>query len=748
MHGTNLAHLTMSPNRAPLSCRPPPERSVDGGYRQDYTFAILTVSPALRTKIESLGVHLPEGEVRTKDILDGCRRRILVPLERWSGISSRRMAGKSEFSIDLAERAIANCFERSDYSPRDVDLLICCNISKVDSATSGSLEPTTAHDLVERFDFGNIANFDVSNACAGLFTGIMVADRLLHHHVVNRVLVVSGEYITHLTTNAQREIQNARDRRLACLTLGDAAAALILERTAHPNVGFTSLELRSAPEHADLCIAHATDQQHGGAIMFTDTVGLAQAGTENAVLHIKEIVDRAGYDWDYANHWITHQTSSRALRAGAAQLNRLAGTSVVTPGNNVDNLRNRGNTATTSHWVALQDSVDSGRINDGDTVAFSIAASGVTVGVAFYELGDLPHRIRAAEGENGSNGAVLSAPVANGVNGNGTNGHKAKAKSNGNGDGADGEGDHLGPQSAGGPLYHQLRQRVRVEQIGLAPPVEHPTDDEITAAVRAAWSCLSHSEYDAGDIDLLLFTGVYRQKFLSEPALATLVANKLGITGALESGVRSRFLAFDVLNGALGCLTATWIACNLINTGEVRVAMIVNAECVQHQKRNDKLGLVDAASAIILDRGDGSNGFEAFSFRSEFAGQDSYATTANWTGGGAARLGVEGDPERGRAAALPFLADTFQAHLESTGLERGSIDVLIGPQAASGYGSQVADALELPDDKVVDLEYGAIYSSALPFGLRRVWDNATPGQQVAILDFASGMQIGCATYRS
>ena len=689
----------------------------------------------MRTRIESLGVHLPEGEMRTKDIIDGCRRRILVPLERWSGISSRRMAGQSEFSIDLAERAIANCFDRSHYSSRDIDLLMCCNISKVDSPTSASLEPSAAHDLLERFDFGPIANFDVSNACAGLFTGIMVADRLLHQHVVNRVLVVSGEYITHLTKNAQREIQNNRDRRLACLTLGDAAAALILERTDRSDVGFTSLELRSAPEYADLCLAYATEEQHGGAIMFTDTVGLADAGTDNAVLHVKEIVDRAGYPWDYANHWIIHQTSSRALRAGAAQMNRLAGTTVVTPENNVDNLRNRGNTATTSHWVALQDSVNSGRINAGDTVGFSIAASGVTVGTAFYQLGDLPDRMRAVDGGNGASGSngATSSDASQGTANNGVNGS--------------GPG-HSDQPATVGPLYHQLQKRVRVEQIGLATPAEQAGVDELTSAIKAAWACLGHSEYETSDIDLLLFTGVYRQNFLSEPALATLVANKLGITGSIEPGVRSRFLAFDVLNGALGCLTATWLACNLISCGEIRVAMVVNAECVAHQKQNERLGIVDAASAMILDRGDGSSGFEAFSFRSELAAQDSYTTAANWSAGGLAKLAVEGDPDRGRAAALPFLADTFEAHLESTGLGRAAIDAVIGPQASAEYRSQVASSLGVSDDKVTDLELGSIFSSTLPFGLQRVWDAGTPGQQVAILDFASGMQAGCATYRS
>ncbi|MFT5129449.1 MAG: 3-oxoacyl-[acyl-carrier-protein] synthase III, partial [Rhodothermales bacterium] len=59
-----------------------------------------------RTVIESLGVYLPPKEVTTKEILRACKQKIFLPLQRLTGIKSRRMAGDDEFAIDLAERAI------------------------------------------------------------------------------------------------------------------------------------------------------------------------------------------------------------------------------------------------------------------------------------------------------------------------------------------------------------------------------------------------------------------------------------------------------------------------------------------------------------------------------------------------------------------------------------------------------------------------------------------------------------------
>src|SRR5437016_9603722 len=75
------------------------------------------------TIIESLGVYLPPKVVSTEDVLRGCKHKILFPLERLTGIQSRRMAGETEFSIDLARKAIEDCLVNSKYNPEHVDLL-------------------------------------------------------------------------------------------------------------------------------------------------------------------------------------------------------------------------------------------------------------------------------------------------------------------------------------------------------------------------------------------------------------------------------------------------------------------------------------------------------------------------------------------------------------------------------------------------------------------------------------------------
>ena len=64
----------------------------------------------------------------------------------------------------------------------------------------------------------------------------------------------------------------------------------------------------------------------------------------------------------------------------------------------IDNLENRGNTSSTSHFVALWDNIKNGAIKPFDKILFGIQASGIVSGFASYTLDDLPARVTRIEG--------------------------------------------------------------------------------------------------------------------------------------------------------------------------------------------------------------------------------------------------------------------------------------------------------------------------------------------------------------
>src|SRR5581483_5403707 len=243
----------------------------------------------------------------------------------------------------------------------------------------------------------NAQVFDVSNACTGLFTAAYIADAFMKAGLARRALVVSGEYITHLVRTAQLEIENFMDSRLACLTVGDAGAALILDRSPDKKYGFHAFDMYSLGHYSWDCIGKATDQEHGGGIMYTDAVKVSAVNMTQAVSHAAYTIDRARWPRDSFQHIIVHQTSKTTINDVAREINKYFGEEVCKPESVINNIAERANTATTTHMVAVMDYIRSGRINTGDNTIFGITGSGATIGTAIYTFDNLPERIRRRE---------------------------------------------------------------------------------------------------------------------------------------------------------------------------------------------------------------------------------------------------------------------------------------------------------------------------------------------------------------
>lgn len=674
-----------------------------------------------RTLIESLGVYLPPKEVTTHDLVKGCARRMLLPLERVTGIKSRRMAGETEFAYDLAVKAVQDCFAVSRHGPDDIDLVVSCNISRFDGPDEYSFEPGTAVKLRDQFGLHHALAFDITNACAGMFTGIYLVDALVRAGAIRRGLVVSGEYITHLAETAQKEINGLIDSRVPCLTLGDAGVAVIVEGSANPDCGFHGLELYSLGRHSGLCIAKVTDQPHGGAIMKTDMITLAELSITAFMRHAAAMAFRLGWSPAMVDHVLPHQTSKVSLGAGSREVKRAIAGRFDYEDKVVDNVTHRGNTATTSHFVALKDCFLSGKMTSGQSVVFGILASGITVGTAMYRFDDLPDRVRQAH-ETGKVNTVIPRPTS----------------------------------AVGSFVRRDQKPRVHIEAVGILDQVEAGTADTLRMLTAACEKCLSTSALDRTDVNLLLSTGVYRTDFLMEPALAALLAGAIRTNDAPPNPDGKKTLAFDVVNSGLGLLNACALAAEMVRSRTVRTVLVAasevenNATVVPDHLR----GVRETASALMLTASpDGETGFGAMCFRTFPEHAKSlriYGRMRQLRIGEnlVARLFVEQDPA---------LADQFIACIEATvgsllaaeGLRGEDISVVLPPQISPAFIAGLAARLGWAREKFVDVSAGGdLFTSSLPFAFARLRETGLPkrGAVGLIINVGAGLQVGCALY--
>lgn len=666
----------------------------------------------MNTVIESLGVYLPEPSLSTTEILEACKVPIRFPLEKVSGIKSRRTAGKHEFSIDLAKKAIADCLEKSSYEPSDIDLLICCNISRYDAPDLVSFEPCTAIKLKKYFGFTHALAFDITNACAGMFTGIYLVNTLLKTGAIRRGLVVSGEYITHLTQTAQNEIQSFMDPRLACLTLGDAGAAVILEKGRDTQSGFQEISLQTFGHYSPYCMARVSEQ--GGWIMHTDSVNLTDVAIKSGATQALDILEQARWLPDQFQHLILHQTSRMTLNSAKNEFNELLKSPVLHDGNTINNLEERGNTSSNSHFIALADQMLNNRIQSGDKVIFGISASGLTIGTALYVLDDLPDRLR-------------QTPTS----------HDARIEKS--------------APSLRQPEKRHFTRGIRIESVGLAPEGANPTKDSLELLQHAATECLKKSAYSSNDIGLLIYSGVYRSEYLLEPAYAALLAGKLNMNATVSEPGNPKTFAFDIFNGAMGFLNACYLARQILESGKCKAVMIVASEFENNAVLfpDQLMNVRETASAIILDAHPEKNkGFSRMLFHYDLEAIHAYATSCS-TAAIEPRLLVEKEPDLEKkylACILPAVQDLLQQE----GLELHQIKVVFPPQISSDFINRLSNQLGIPLEKFVEVvgDGPDLFSSSLPYGLEQALTNgrAEPGDIGLMIAVGSGIQAGCAVY--
>lgn len=338
-----------------------------------------------RARFESIGTHLPVRRVTTSELMATTRHHTRIDLERLTGIHERRFAGDGDDSYTLAVQAASDCLARSGHEAADLEAMVVCSITKFRAGLAQQLEPPLAVAVREAIGAVNAQVFDLSNACAGTLTGTFVLNNWIRQGAIRCGMVVSGEWISSLAQNAARHVRSILSKELASLTLGDAGVAAILERAPEGGGGIDVAGFTTLSEHSRLCLAYPS-RREPGARMFTDSRAIHRNAIEDLPPLLQEALAAGGVALHDIDWVIPHQTSVRAIRKGMAEVTAALGDEPRQP--SVVTVDHYGNTASTTHFVALRELLDDGRLAPGDRVALVSLASGLEVGVVLFTVDD------------------------------------------------------------------------------------------------------------------------------------------------------------------------------------------------------------------------------------------------------------------------------------------------------------------------------------------------------------------------
>lgn len=662
-------------------------------------------APILSSYMESYGTFLPPSTQSSRAVAKAVHNVKFIPLRYVTGIKKRRVS-KAYSSLDLAIQAADKCLKRSSYNVQDIDLVISCHIAKLDKdGKTASYEPSAAFEIKRHFGIDGARCFDINNACAGLFTGILVADKLIKSGVIRRALICSGEHISPLMETAQKEIANLKDSRLACLTLGDAGAAVLLDGTTDANIGLTFAGMKTLPEHSRLCLASPSTEDHGGVIMHTQSAQITRVGKEQSAQYVSSKVLAKAIAVSDTTKFIPHQVSVRVPEDMRKLLNARLSGEVFKKDKMIMNVSQVGNTASTAHIVAMAGAIAKGKIKADDNVIFAITASGFSVGLFQFKLANLPQRVKAIKA--GKRPVILQQPATKAASTGGTS-------------------------------------KVVIQ--GIEAAVERNIDTVSTTA-QLANTCLQRQGIEHGAVNYLVHTGLYRSGAVEEPSHAALIAGDMGIA---TSGKTDGVLCFDIVNGELGWLHACAAAASLIGRDAMANIMITSAECDDSKglAGSQPLGIAETASATLLKHSDNQSGLSDFHFESNpiFHG----GRRVEYLAAGKNSRVMVTDAANQDDLFISAIADMLEKKVATGELDLASFKKFIFPQRSRAFLQRLAARLHIATAQVVDVTSaeGDLFSGGTALAFKACLDShdLRSGDRVLIVAAASGIQVGMAQY--
>jgi len=304
-------------------------------------------------RITGWGSALPDKIVTNDDL----RASGLETTDDWirerTGIIHRHVGGSTaSLSIESGRKAL----EMSGVDPAEIDLLVLA------TTTPDQHVPATSSHVQSELGL-RCGAFDVNAACSGFAYGLVTAHGFIAMGA-RKALVIGTDTLSRIT--------DWTDRNTAIL-FADGSGAVVLEATEGPGQ-LLGWDLDADGSARNLLYADIGGYIHmDGKEVFRRAVRIMVDSATKSMAH-------AGITADQLALVVPHQANMRIIEAACSRLGvGMDRTATV--------LHRTGNTSSASIPLALVDSLDTGRVKDGDLVLLVGFGAGMTAASAVLRWG-------------------------------------------------------------------------------------------------------------------------------------------------------------------------------------------------------------------------------------------------------------------------------------------------------------------------------------------------------------------------
>jgi 3-oxoacyl-[acyl-carrier-protein] synthase-3 len=315
--------------------------------------------------IIGMGHAYPEGILTNADL-----EKIVDTNDEWitsrTGIKQRHKAAPDEYTSLFGAKAALQALDRAGLEPTDIEIIICA------TTTPDQIMPSTGALIQAQIGATNAAGMDVFAACSGFLYGLTMVESMIKTGQIKYALVIGAEVLTKYVDYTDRG---------TCVIFGDGSGAAVVGPVAEGK-GILATKIRSDGRYEDQLYASGGGTKLGTTHETIDRGDhfFRMKGNELFKVAVRsmadisaEMLEKAGYTVNDIDLVIPHQANQRITDAVASRLG-------VPEEKVYSNIAEHGNTSSASIPIALDECIQSGRIQEGSLVLLTAFGGGVTWG--------------------------------------------------------------------------------------------------------------------------------------------------------------------------------------------------------------------------------------------------------------------------------------------------------------------------------------------------------------------------------